>query len=159
MGNSTVSSGTMNATVATTTTRLASTRPTTLSTTTTSTSMSGKKISTKSTSTATTTTALPPPPPPPIKVLTASSLVKAKGYETYKGIGDRSTSGVAENSSIPFPIIHVTNDSPPSPFITENSTELTAQIRSNAHIPCIVRNSGDGVTVSYILYFGRSTCA
>ena len=40
-----------------------------------------------------------------------------------------------------------------SPFLTENLTILTSQVNSNALIPCLVRNSGDGVTVSiYILY-------
>ncbi|CAL8148887.1 unnamed protein product, partial [Orchesella dallaii] len=37
-----------------------------------------------------------------------------------------------------------------SPFVTLNSTVLKAQYKSNALLPCNVRNSGDGVTVSWI---------
>ncbi|CAG7821118.1 unnamed protein product, partial [Allacma fusca] len=74
---------------------------------------------------------------------TGSYLVQGKSYESFKGSKDRSTS-TAENSSISSSLNLM--DSPTSPFLTENSTELTAQIRSNALIPCVVRNSGDGVT-------------
>lgn len=40
------------------------------------------------------------------------------------------------------------NSSSISPFVTLNSTVLRAQYKSNALLPCNVRNSGDGVTVS-----------
>lgn len=54
-------------------------------------------------------------------------------------------STISSSSSSSFDVLM---NSSTSPFVTLNSTVLRAQYKSNAMLPCNVRNSGDGVTVS-----------
>lgn len=39
-------------------------------------------------------------------------------------------------------------ESPPVHFVTENSTVVTSQTGTTAHVPCVVNNIGDGMVRS-----------
>ncbi|XP_035712971.1 uncharacterized protein LOC110843122 isoform X2 [Folsomia candida] len=64
---------------------------------------------------------------------------------TQQGLGKALPTGNTTPSLINF-----INSSSNNPFTTQNWTEVRAQFKSNALLPCQVRNAGDGVTVSWI---------
>lgn len=100
-----------------------------------------------------------------------SSLVRGTGYDTVIKVpaggggkdriipptpvvvgvgsgGKPALIGNDNNSTMSSMIDFINSSSSNSPFTTQNWTEVRAQYKSNALLPCHVRNSGDGVTVS-----------